>query len=340
MKKAKTEEAESQEQQEEVKAVIPTEESRLEKYKELYAAVKQYFKFDTVLIKHAVDSLKAFAATKKESKKDLLGDEDDFIYVTITLSKVPSKFSPRPAQIPLTHPIYGPEYLTHVCALVKDPARKFKDMVQDLEVPCLAKVIGYNKLLRNYKQYESRRQLVHEFDLFFCDRNIYRMLPKATGSFFYRKKKFPYPLDFKNDGQSVSDEIQKALKSTYLMLGNGPHYSFKVARTSMATKPAVQNIVVGILKSLPHILRGEVKLSKVQSITIKMGGSLELPIYCHLGKADATSFIESEKKVETTEVKSETPETAKPAKTAKKAKPAKTVKTAKAAKTAKTAPTK
>eukprot|EP01022_Parablepharisma_sp_SALTPOND_P013386 TRINITY_DN1788_c0_g1_i1.p7 TRINITY_DN1788_c0_g1~~TRINITY_DN1788_c0_g1_i1.p7 ORF type:complete len:331 (+),score=43.67 TRINITY_DN1788_c0_g1_i1:7577-8569(+) len=274
---------------------VPTEESRLEKYKEIYSSAKKFIKFDPLLIKRAVDSLKTFTAASKEKKKSLLDEEDDFIHVTITLSKVPSKFSPKPAQIPLKHPIYGSEYLTHACVFVKDPQRKFKDLVQDLEVPCLSKVIGYSKLLRNYKQYESRRQLAHEFDLFFCDKRIYRMLPKVTGAFFYRKKKFPFPLELSGDGEAISNEIQEALKNTYLMLGNGPHYSFKVARTSMKTKDAVQNVVNAVYKAMPHILRGEVKPSKVQSITLKAAGSPELPIYCYLGKADATSYLEKEK---------------------------------------------
>jgi len=271
---------------------VNSEEAKQEKYKVVYKAAKKFIKFDPVLIKNAFTALKSFAETKKETTKDLLEDEDNFIYVTITLSEIPLKFSPKPIKVPLKHPIYGSNYLTHICLFVKDPQRRYKDLVKDLEIPCLSKIIGYTKLLKNYKQYESRRQLVHEFDLFFCDKRIYRMLPKVTGSFFYRKKKFPYPLEITEDGDSISEVIKDALKGTYLMPGNGPHYSFRVARTSMETKAAIQNVVVGIYRALPYILKGELKPNKVQSITLKIDKSPELPIYCYLSKKDAAAYLE------------------------------------------------
>eukprot|EP00826_Nyctotherus_ovalis_P052855 TRINITY_DN6781_c0_g1_i1.p1 TRINITY_DN6781_c0_g1~~TRINITY_DN6781_c0_g1_i1.p1 ORF type:complete len:302 (-),score=75.20 TRINITY_DN6781_c0_g1_i1:155-1060(-) len=286
------------EEMKEVSAVeyVGSEESRLEKYKAVYKASKKFIKFDPVLIKKAFTALRKFADTNKESAKDLLGDEDNFIYVTITLSKVPLKFSPKPVQIPLKHPIYGSQYLTHACLFVKDPQRRFKDLVQDLEVPCLSKIIGYTKLLKNYKQYENRRQLVHEFDLFFCDKRIYRMLPKVTGAFFYRKKKFPYPLEIAESGEEIADVMKEMLKGTFMTLGNGPHYSFRVARTSMDEKAAVQNVVTGIYKALPYILKDELKPSKVQSITLKTDKSPELPIYCHLSKTDAMAYLHQAEK--------------------------------------------
>lgn len=270
----------------------PSEESRMEQYKKIYASAKKFIKLDHELINTAVEALRSFASAKKEGTKNLLGEEDDFIHVTITLGSVPLKFSPRPVQVPLKHPIYAPQYLTHVCLLVKDPQRKYKDLVQDLEVPCLAKIIGYEKLMKNYKQYYDRRQLVSEFDLFFCDKRIYRMLPKVTGSLFYRKKKFPFPLELKGDGQGISEQIEEALKSTYLMLGNGPHYSFRAARVSMKPKECLSNIVGAIYKALPHIIREEIKPNKIQCITLKTSSSPELPIYCHLSKIDVASYLE------------------------------------------------
>jgi len=279
----------------------PAEEKTFaQKYDDILKNCKKFIKLDPALIKKAAAALKSYISTKKDtsSKKELLEDEDNFIYVTITLSKVPTKFSPKPVQISLPHAIYGEKYLTHICLFVKDPQRKFKDLVQDLEVPCLAKIIGYEKLMKNYKQYETRRKLVNEFDLFFCDKRIYRMLPKVTGSFFYRKKKFPCPLEIKGDGENIKELIEEGLKSTYLMLGNGPHYSFRMARTSMENNEIVENIMEAIYKGLPNILRDELKPSKVQSITLKTGSSPELPIYCHLGKKDAKAFLGKEKEGE------------------------------------------
>ena len=43
------------------------------------------------------------------------------------------------------------EQNSRVCVIVKDPAREFKDKIQDLDIPCIAKIIGFDKLKRNFK---------------------------------------------------------------------------------------------------------------------------------------------------------------------------------------------
>jgi ribosome biogenesis protein UTP30 len=59
----------------------------------------------------------------------------------------------------------------------------------------ITKVIGVNKLGRNYKQYESRRRLIRQFDLFLADVRVFTMLPERLGLYFYTKKKIPGLLD-------------------------------------------------------------------------------------------------------------------------------------------------
>ncbi len=279
---------------EEAKSAPATEAvaSKEEKYEELFAAAKKHVKLDPALVLNAVEGLKAFAEEKKKTAKNLLEDEDDFMHVTITLSSVPMKFSPRPEQIQLKHPIYGSKYLTHVCLFVKDPQRKFKDLVEDLEVPCLGKIIGYNKMLKSFKEYKDRRQLINEFDLFFCDKSLYSMMPKVTGSFFYRKKKFPFPLKLSEDGGEVKQIMTEALKCSYLTLGNGPHYSFKVARVSMKPKTCVANVMDAVYKAIPHVIRDVAGPEKIQCITLKTSTSPELPIYNYMGKEDAMAYLE------------------------------------------------
>lgn len=47
----------------------------------------------------AVKCLQKFIKEKKEKSKFLLEDEDEFIYIEITLSKLPSEYSIRPFQM-------------------------------------------------------------------------------------------------------------------------------------------------------------------------------------------------------------------------------------------------
>lgn len=86
-------------------------------------------------------------------------------------------------------PIYGPEYQSRFCVFSRDPQRAYKDKIQDLEIPSIAKVIGYKKLVKKYPQYEDKRKLFHDYDLFFCDYKLYNLLREHTGKIFYEGKK-------------------------------------------------------------------------------------------------------------------------------------------------------
>ena len=85
----------------------------------------------------------------------------------------------------LSHPYLTAEDNNRVCVFVKDPARAFKDEIQALKIPTIAKVIGFDKLRRNYKQYKDRRQLLKDYDAFLSDLRVYKMLPEVLGKEFY-----------------------------------------------------------------------------------------------------------------------------------------------------------
>ena len=53
--------------------------------------------------------------------------------------------------IQIDHPFHTEDQRSRICVIVKDPARAFKDQIQDLNIPCIAKVIGFDKLKRNFK---------------------------------------------------------------------------------------------------------------------------------------------------------------------------------------------
>lgn len=110
------------------------------------------------------------------------------------MTEVPQNPSPKPIQIKLPHSIYGENYDSRVCIFVKDPAREFKDKIQSLKIPTIAKVIGYTKLKKEYKQFKDKKALLKDYDLFLADLRIYKMLPECLGKEFYQKKKYPHPL--------------------------------------------------------------------------------------------------------------------------------------------------
>lgn len=77
--------------------------------------------------------------------------QDGFIYLSLTLSKLPSGSpSPKPVSIPLAHPIYGPQYDTRACLFVKDPETETKQQFDGSDVPCLAEVMGFDRLKKEF----------------------------------------------------------------------------------------------------------------------------------------------------------------------------------------------
>jgi len=92
------------------------------------------------------------------------------------------------------HPFYSENFYSRVCVIVKDPESNFKQEIADLKIPCIAEVIGVDRLKREYKRFKDRREILNEFDLFLSDLRVYKMLPDCLGKEFYIKKAFPYPV--------------------------------------------------------------------------------------------------------------------------------------------------
>lgn len=249
---------------------------------------------DTNQIKSAAKLLQKYETHEREKNAlKLLEDEDKFITVNILLSEVPKKYSPKPLQIPIPHPIYGQKYSTRACMFIKDPEREFLDKIQDLNVPCLAKCVPYKTLKKEYERYDDKKNLITEYDLFFSDIRVYRMLAKPLGKFFYLQKKFPYPA---NLHLLKGDELEKAVNGlfdhTYFHIRNGPNYTLRVARCSMKSKHIAENVISAVHHALPYIMMHDgIKANRVQSISLRVGNSFDVPIFNQLLNTEIASYI-------------------------------------------------
>ena len=142
----------------------------------------------------AVEALKAFKQRQNAQSKGLLDSAESSISMSFTMTALPETPSHRPQLIKIPHPFTTKEENSRVCIFVKDPARAFKDQIEDLDIPVIAKVIGYDKLKRNFKQYKDKRQLLKDYDSFLADLRVYKMLPEVLGKEFYASKKYPAPI--------------------------------------------------------------------------------------------------------------------------------------------------
>lgn len=196
----------------------------------------------------------------------------------------------------MPHPFQGDakEHGTRVCVFSKDPARELKDQLVSLKVPCIAKVIGVSKLKKNFKQYKDKRQLLTDYDLFLADLRVYKMLPELLGKEFYAKKRYPCPLKLHNltGENALENQLNQAAKATYFMLGNGPNYSIRAGRTNQDAGKIAENIEQILPFALAYATeKDNIEFSHIQSITVKVGESPELPIFNQLQQGEVLNYI-------------------------------------------------
>jgi ribosome biogenesis protein UTP30 len=103
-----------------------------------------------------------------------------------------------------------------------------------LDIPQVAKVIGFDKLKRKFKLFKDKRMLLKQYDGFLADIRIYKMLPECLGKEFYDKKRFPCPVKLHGleGSKQLQEKLNAATQATYFTLGNGPNYSVRVGRTN------------------------------------------------------------------------------------------------------------
>ena len=266
--------------------MIESKTKTTEDYKKFFIFAKKNMGIDQKQLENAINSLKEYNTTLATKSHILL--KDDYIYLTFSLSEVPSNHTCRPLQINLPHPIYTEQFNNEICFIVKDPQSDWKQEVENAGLQnIIKKVIGVSHLMKKFSTFEKKRLLINSFDAFLCDIRVYKMLPKCLGREFYRKKKFPAPIKLKDP----SSDLKKAINATYIMMGNGPHYSLKVARTRMETKEVLNNVIRVIQRVIPYFLLTGIKLKDIQCISLKSEETPDLPFYSHLSKSEAMSYI-------------------------------------------------
>jgi ribosome biogenesis protein UTP30 len=111
------------------------------------------------------------------------------------------------------------------------------------------------------------------------------MLPECLGKEFYAKKKYPCPLKLHgfSDPKDLQKQLNNAAKATYFMQGNGPNYSLRIGKASQEASNIAENIEQALPFALAYVCaHDDIKFSSLQSISLKVGESPELPIFNQL----------------------------------------------------------
>lgn len=229
-------------------------------------------------VEKAVNSLLRWRNSKLQSQKPKLFDlGDEFVYLVLTLKKIPSKSSVNP------HKILLPNSLTSEFSencLIIDDRRKSGVTKEDAHkkikaegIP-ISNVIKISKLKSDYREFEAKRKLCNSYDVFFADRRVIPLLPGLIGRKFFKKKKFPLDLDLTH--KNWKEQIEKACCSAMLFLSTGTCSVVKVARTSMDKHEIVENVVAAI-DGIPEVVPK--KWKNIRSFHLKLLESVSLPIY-------------------------------------------------------------
>ena len=236
-------------------------------------------------------ALKALTTYKNKMNSNgeinvLNGDFDDYIYAIFGFYKYPMRYSLSSSKISIKYGIYSEKFSSNICLIVKNPKSDFKDL--EIKFPFNLKVIDIEKLKLKYQKYEKRRELLKRYDLFLCDNRIKFVLKKLLGKCFYVSKKFPHPISLNyEDKEKIKNDIIKVVtESTIFHMNNGPIYNIKFGRFSMDNKENIQNFKQCVNQVIPHILKYDIPLDDLRSISIKGNNTIELPIFNHISEND------------------------------------------------------
>jgi len=227
---------------------------------QVFKAVKT---LQQVVAKRAADS----------DQQQLFDSQSETMTVLFTLTYMSQKRSNKARLIPLPHPLYDKN--SEVCFISKDPQKHYKDLlINQHPVPGLTKVIGIDKLKRNYKGHAEKVALADSFDLFLCDTSIVEMMPHILGSIFYKKRnKHPLPVVLKKNDPKAS--IEKALGGTTMRIPTGTTVGVRFGRCNMELEKLVENANT-VIATVKKFFAGT---NPIQAIHIQCTDTPALPVY-------------------------------------------------------------
>ncbi|KAJ2744679.1 proteasome-interacting protein cic1 [Coemansia sp. BCRC 34301] len=222
----------------------------------------------------AADALLKFSEKRRESQAatNLLADDVDTVFLTITVKKMPTGARHKPSRIPLRVPLYNES--SSVCLITKNKTDAHMETLQKLKIPQIKEIITLLQLKTEYKAYEARRLLLSTHELFLTDDRVVKSLPELLGVKFFKTKKLPAPVNLR--AKDLQREVAKALSCTYYRPATGTSSTLKVGTTAMSAAQLADNIEAA-MEYVPKCIQKE--WENIQSIGIKTGTSVTLPIY-------------------------------------------------------------
>ncbi|GAA5820876.1 hypothetical protein JCM11251_001855 [Rhodosporidiobolus azoricus] len=214
---------------------------------------------------------------EKREEEELLGEQEEKVFLVVGLKTPPKREVHKPMRIPVPHPVLNPRD-SPVTLFVKDPQRHYKDLLPELKINFISRVVGLEKLRNKHKTFEAKRQLLKEADLFLVDDRVMVETGKCLGKMWRDAKKQPIPVALQR--KDLKAELERAIASTYLNVGTGTSLSIKLGTTSLHTP---SELLANLRAVLPYIAsripNAPQTFSNILSLHLKTTTSTSLPIY-------------------------------------------------------------
>lgn len=266
-----------------------TEESIKDKFDHQLKIVNEQLKLDSNLVLKAIKCLKGILNEKAKDENNILFRKDEeAVHINFSFGNIPEQYSLRPVLLPVR---INSNARRRVCLIIRDPVEEWKDLnisfddVKDLDV----NIITYSSLKQEYFQYESKRNLLKQFDVFLCDSHLYMMLKKILGKCFYAAKKYPLAVKIdkkKEMSNETKQSIVNAAQNQIFYMSNGPNYSVKAGFVEEDEKILLDKTVTAAKYTLAHILKWGVDIEQLKTISVKITNSIELPVFNQLTKEE------------------------------------------------------
>ncbi|KAJ2356861.1 proteasome-interacting protein cic1 [Coemansia erecta] len=267
------------------------------------------------LVAKAVNSLLAHTKKQEQSEEstNLLANDVQPMHLIVTVKKISAKSRHKPYRIPLRNCLYDES--SSVCLIIKNHDEEHVEKLKNLGFPAIKEIVSMLDLKTKYNGFETKRQLMNAHDLFLTDDRVIGSLPKALGGKFYQLKKTPAPVNLR--AKNLRREIEKALKCTYYRAAKGSCNAVRVGTTDMSAVHLIENVEGALECLVEHIPKN---WDNIQSVGIKTGTSLTLPIYNALpeaakviGKVNTDTAVDADEAMDVSEDEGEE-ETKKPKK--------------------------
>ncbi|RWW74339.1 hypothetical protein BHE74_00017720 [Ensete ventricosum] len=257
-------------------------------------------RIDREAVTKAADAL--FQWLRSRDSKEQLFEDDEFLYLQISLHRFPSNTKStrvNPHLLPAPHPLFS-DHSSSLCLFFDDrspsaSASALLDRARELSLSVDA-AIGLSSLRSDYRPYEARRRLCDSHNLFFADRRIIPLLPRLIGKEFFRKRKAPLPLDLSRPCWPL--QLRRCLNSAFFYPpSKGTCTVVKVGRASMTPEEIADNVIAIVEGAVEHVPKG---WGNVRSVLMKAAGSVALPVFQALPqmglKINVPAYMDVDKK--------------------------------------------